>query len=69
MARFKIHLVGCASTCMVEVDASNVHEFGEQLIRHRFFTGLLVEENGQGVEPPVDILVPLQRVQLVAAGG
>jgi hypothetical protein len=64
---FEIHLTGGGPPCVVKLEANHMWEVGEQLVRHRFLTGLLVEEGGQPIEPPREVLTPAQQIRLVAA--
>jgi hypothetical protein len=67
MGRYKLHLIGGAPACILEVDALSTRELGEDLVRRRFIVGILVEEGGQTVDPPVEVLAPLHQIRLVAA--
>lgn len=68
MCLVSVFLVGVSAPKVIDVgDCKSLNEVGDLLARRRFLCGLLQEEGGQTVEPPVQIVVPLHRVHLLAA--
>jgi hypothetical protein len=66
MAAFRINLIGCPAALIVEAPARDLTDLVASALGHRFICGVLVSEGGDAIEPPLDVLVPLSRVQLVA---
>jgi hypothetical protein len=69
MAKFNLHLVGCPAPCVIKSESHTLNGVGEMLVRHRFLSALLVEEHGHVLDQPTQILVPLQRIHLIADAG
>ena len=67
MARYRLHLTGWASPCVVEVGAPSTRQLAEDMARQRFLCGLLIEEGGQPIDPPVEVVAPLHQIRLIAS--
>lgn len=67
MTKLRIYTARSTLTVRLDADHIDIESVGRRLGRDRFIVGDLVGENGQSVEPPVRVLVPAQRIDLIAA--
>jgi len=66
MRHYKVHLYQGRSSLSILNEASCLEELGEMMLRYRCLIGELVEEAGEIVDPPVRVLIPGHRIQLVS---
>ncbi len=69
MARFQLHISDSVNALVIRAHADTLDELGRDLIRNRFLSATLLEEGGNILPEPREILVPLHRVKLVADCG
>lgn len=67
MPTFRIYTSRSMLTVRLDGGETDIEAVGRRLSRDRFIVGNLVGENDQLVEPPVRILIPAQRIDLIAA--
>lgn len=67
MPTFRIYTARSMLTVRLDDGDTDIEAVGRRLSRDRFIVGDLVGENEQPVEPSVRILVPAQRIDLIAA--
>lgn len=68
MNEFAVRVSRSDALIRIQTDHENLFALGQDLLRHRFIIGDLVEENGHKVMPAVRVLLPLHRIDLVADG-
>lgn len=66
MNEFAVRVSRSDALIRIQTGHENLFALGQDLLRHRFIIGDLVEENGH--RPVIRVLVPLHRIDLVADG-
>lgn len=66
MGRFRVTLSRASSSIGIETDHCDLEGLGLSLQRERFLVGVLIEEGGQTLSPPVRVLLPVHRIDLVS---
>lgn len=64
MARFKFFLIGSTQAPVLDVDAADIGELGEDLCHTRFLLARTAEVDG--VPYACRVLVPVSRIQMIA---
>jgi hypothetical protein len=69
MSRFRMHLIGGRYPLLIEVVASSLCDLAAEMRFSRYLVVRLLAEGDDCLDEPVAVLVPTQRVQLIAEVG